>query len=1079
VEFRLLGTLEVRDGETPLALGRPKQRALLALLLLNANRVVARDRLIDELWGEEPPLKAVKAVQTYVSQLRRLLPPGMLVTRPPGYMLEAPPKSVDLLRFERLVADSRGADPGRASSLLTDALALWRGPPLAEFGEEPFARTESGRLEHLRLSALEERIDADLALGRHVELVGELEVLVADEPQRERLRGQLMLALYRSGRQADALGVYRDARAALDGLGLEPGPALRQLEKQILTQDASLDLPRERSLAGDRPPLPGALVPASPFPFVGRADELARLRALLARAEAGEGGVMLVAGEAGAGKTRLARELAREASARGVLVLYGVSDAAVSTPYQPLLEWLEAALRVCNLDALRECLGDGAAPLGKLVPGLADPPSTAPKEVDAHRGDLRAAATALLARMSRLQPLLLVADDLHWADGETLHLLRHLARAAPEGRVLLVGLLRDRGEEQRADLAEALAELARLDAVERLPLGNLGEEDVAAFVRASTDAEASAELSSAMGELTGGMPLLVCELWRELRDSGAVEVTEGEARLAGPLTGLRGAARFRDLVRQRLLRLAPETVQLLELAAAAGPRFELRVLGEAAGLDQEMLVTRVDQAVTVGVVEELSEPPGTCRFAHELVRRTVYDRMTGVRRAELHLRVGEALERTYAADPTPVLPELAHHFTLAAQLGGMERAVEYNLRAGQAAIAATAYDEAATRLSTALELGISDPRERARTQVELAYLYGDLGRTEDSERMLANSLAAATGLDERGTVARALMARDIDLGDPEPDPAHMLAVGEEALETFRQLGDERGLALAGRRVALVLFRDGRLADCCAAYEEALVHAEASGDEAMRRQVAGGLAYALCFGPAPASEAIRRCRGLRKTAGDNRALEAAVDRCLGALLAMAGEFEAARQHLERSSPVLDQLGLLPASWVYLLAAAHAKLLMGDRAGAEEDLKARWHRFRELGSGPDAVAMQSAYYLAQLYCDEGRWKEAERCLAYGADVPEPGSFLPQTVFGLAGRARLAAHRGELAEALALARRAVELAEPTDMLNHRATIWLALAEVQRAANELPDAAVAEALRLYEAKGNVTAAAALRVAP
>src|SRR4051794_34558247 len=205
MEFGLLGTLEVRAAEGLLPLGRPKQRALLALLLLHANRVLARERLIDELWGDAPPETAVKVVQVYVSRLRKLLPPGMLVTRPPGYVLEVDPEAIDLLRFERLVAGARGTDPGHAAGLLREALGLWRGPPLAEFGDEPFVRVEAGRLEDMRLAALEERIDADLALGRHAELVGELELLIAEQPQRERLRGQLMLALYRSGRQAEAL----------------------------------------------------------------------------------------------------------------------------------------------------------------------------------------------------------------------------------------------------------------------------------------------------------------------------------------------------------------------------------------------------------------------------------------------------------------------------------------------------------------------------------------------------------------------------------------------------------------------------------------------------------------------------------------------------------------------------------------------------------------------------------------------------------------------------------------------------------------------------------------------------------
>ena len=257
MEFRLLGTLEVRTGKDPLPLGGPKQQALLALLLLNANRVLGRERLIDELWGTDPPETAVKAVQVYVSRLRKLLPDGMLVTRPPGYLLELEPEALDVQRFERLIAEARGSDPAGAAGLLREALGLWRGPPLAEFADRPFARVEAARLEDIRRTALEERIEADLTLGRHADLVGELEVLIAEHPQRERLREQLMLALYRSGRQAEALDAYREARAALDELGIEPGAALRRLEKQILTQDPALQPARERLFAagqGDRIP---------------------------------------------------------------------------------------------------------------------------------------------------------------------------------------------------------------------------------------------------------------------------------------------------------------------------------------------------------------------------------------------------------------------------------------------------------------------------------------------------------------------------------------------------------------------------------------------------------------------------------------------------------------------------------------------------------------------------------------------------------------------------------------------------------------------------------------------------------
>ena len=213
-------------------------------------------------------------------------------------------------------------------------------------------------------------------------------------------------------------------------------------------------------------------------------------------------------------------------------------------------------------------------------------------------------------------------------------------------------------------------------------------------------------------------------------------------------------------MRQRLSRLAPET------AATARARRRRRAAVRAASARRGRRARpgrprrrRSRRRFASGIVEELPEPAPACRFTHELVRRAVYDRVTGIRRAELHLRVGEALERVHAADPARVLPELAHHFTLAAPVAGAERAVDYNLRAADAAIAAAAYDEAAARLSTALELGIADPRERARVQVELAYLLSETGRVSEADAILAASLDAATGLEERGIAARALVQR--------------------------------------------------------------------------------------------------------------------------------------------------------------------------------------------------------------------------------------------------------------------------------------------------------------------------------
>ncbi len=261
--MRVLGPLEVEVYAAPLALGPTGQRALLARLLLDANRTVAVDRLVDDLWGDDAPATAVKMIHIYVSRLRKLLPAGMLVTRPPGYAVQIPPEALDLVRFERLRERGGTALAGgcaaEAADRLREALALWRGPALAEF-DAPFAAIESGRLVELRLACVEDRIDADPALGRHPPLVGELDALVAHQPLRERPRGQLMLALYRSGRQAQALAAYRQLRQMLSiELGIEPSPALRELERRMLQQDPTLDVatvePRPRPGAAAARPM--------------------------------------------------------------------------------------------------------------------------------------------------------------------------------------------------------------------------------------------------------------------------------------------------------------------------------------------------------------------------------------------------------------------------------------------------------------------------------------------------------------------------------------------------------------------------------------------------------------------------------------------------------------------------------------------------------------------------------------------------------------------------------------------------------------------------------------------------------
>jgi DNA-binding SARP family transcriptional activator/tetratricopeptide (TPR) repeat protein len=257
MEFKILGPLEVCDEARALPLGGAKQRVLLAILLLHANEVVSAERLLDDLWGERQPTSGTKALHVYVSQLRKVVGDDRVLTRAPGYVLRLDPDELDLTRFQRLREEARTAEPHEAGTILREAISLWRGAPLADFAYESFAQAEIARLEELRTSALEQRIDADLELGRHAELVGELEALVNEHPLREHLRAQLMLALYRSGRQAEALEVFQDGRRALvDELGIDPGRSLRELERAILRQDAELDLDEGSPAELEPPPSP-------------------------------------------------------------------------------------------------------------------------------------------------------------------------------------------------------------------------------------------------------------------------------------------------------------------------------------------------------------------------------------------------------------------------------------------------------------------------------------------------------------------------------------------------------------------------------------------------------------------------------------------------------------------------------------------------------------------------------------------------------------------------------------------------------------------------------------------------------
>jgi predicted ATPase len=470
-------------------------------------------------------------------------------------------------------------------------------------------------------------------------------------------------------------------------------------------------------------PLPGPLRLTPTFAFAGRERELATLRALLPRST-GEGRrAAFLAGEAGSGKSRLVRELAAEVAAEGATVLYGDCDGVVGTPYGPFAAALEHLVRHADPVALRPHLVQGGAELARLLPGLAaldDLPGPVAADADAERHRLHTAVTNLLVGISAERPLLVVLEDVHWADASTLGLMRHILRSGAAAQMLLVATFRDGEADVPAELAAALVDVYRTEGVVRIRLAGLSEGEVAEFVRLTAGSEPTPDLTTAILGLTGGNAFLVTELWRELLETGVVDIGPGGARLTRPAADLGTPTTVREVVSQRLARLSTEANEVLALAAVAGADFELDTVRRTNVVSDPVLLGAVDEAVRSGL---LVEEPGRSlayRFAHELVRRAVMDRLSASRKAEIHLLVAEALEgRRPHGDSRAALAALAHHYASAAPVGGIERAVDYNLLAADSAARALAFGEAEDRFRVVLELGVREPAERVDVMLRL------------------------------------------------------------------------------------------------------------------------------------------------------------------------------------------------------------------------------------------------------------------------------------------------------------------------------------------------------------------------
>ncbi|MGV9767032.1 BTAD domain-containing putative transcriptional regulator [Micromonospora tulbaghiae] len=681
VQFRVLGPPEVVRNGRVVPLGGPKQQALLALFLLRPNRFVAADWLVDALWDARPPASAQTTLRTYVAGLRRAVEPErshreparVLRSHPRGYELRVDADAVDAARFAGLVdraADALAAGQAAAAErTYTEALALWRGEPLAGVADLAALRPEAARLAELRVGAEEGRLTAAVAAGRHATLLPELRRFVSANPLREGARAQLMLALYRSGRQTEALAVFDEGRRILAGeYGIDPGEQIRAAHRLIL----------EQAVPPDRSGPAAAGRPASPErdggPLVGRDAELERLRETLDAATGQGGRVLTLVGEAGIGKTSLAAALGARAAATGVPVVWGrCPDVGQAPPF-----WLWSQV-VRALVAMPQARATGSASrLDGFAAGSPNGPADGRGLDPTARFQVYEAVAELVDAAARERGLLVVLDDLHAADPDSLLLLRFLAAALPASRALVVATLRPYDEDPA--LVATVAELARGPGFGQVRLAGLDAAAVADLVRDRTGAAPPEPVVTRLVTRTGGNPFFLTELLRSRTGPGAA--TELPPSI-------------RDTVRLRLAGLPGPTRRCLDLLSVAGHDLDLAVLAAALDSTAEAVAEDLAPAYPAALVVETG--PGALAFRHPLIAEVTYAELVPPRRAALHARLAAAYEHAPGTAPA----ELAHHYGAAVGLGHGEDHLRWSLRAADDATRRVAYEDALGHLERA------------------------------------------------------------------------------------------------------------------------------------------------------------------------------------------------------------------------------------------------------------------------------------------------------------------------------------------------------------------------------------------
>ncbi|MFN0088751.1 MAG: BTAD domain-containing putative transcriptional regulator [Acidimicrobiales bacterium] len=750
LRFAVLGPLVVRGPAGPVELRGRMVRKLVGALLVRWGNPVSTSELVEALWGDHPPSGAEVTVRSHVHRARARLGEGSISAHDGRYRLVVERSDVDAWELEDAV---RSGDADR----LLAAVSAWRGLPYDELVDWPPAQAAVSALSELRQSAWEQWIESEFGAGRFAVAVSRLEGLVSEFPLHERFWAQLVVALRGAGRPAEGLRAYERARRILaDELGALPGPELRAAEAAV--HAAARQVPSEPSIpSGLR--LPSRLEAFAPEELVGRDRELLRLSLQWEHARGGPARLSLVSGEPGIGKTGLAAAFAREVVLGDGRVVYGRCDDGLGIPYLP---WAEIAEVLAG--------PDGANPLAGALNVGRDEPGAAPSDPQAQQFLMFRAVGKLLGEASRGAPLLVVVDDLHWADRPTLQLVRYLAESAGLRDTLFLCTFRNVDPGPGSALLDLIESAARDPTVDWLTLDGLVVAEVAQLARRY----GSARSAETLRKETNGNAFFLNELLRH----------ESETATEGTVPGT-----VRQIVTQRIGRLGPVVRDALQLGAVIGRELSVELVADGSGIDEQQVLDALDAAVAGGLV--VNPSPERYEFAHALVAATLYGELSETRRARAHRRVAEVLTRS----PEPVTPaELARHWLAA---GERAQALAASRAAGDHALGVFAPSEAAAWYARALELASDDPALRC----ELGVLLGSAQRQAgiaDHETTLSVAFEEARRLGRGDLMADAALA-STRLGTP----SHIGQVDETQVGRLDQAINALGPEPSPRRARLL------------------------------------------------------------------------------------------------------------------------------------------------------------------------------------------------------------------------------------------------------------------------------------